>query len=167
MKKLVLILTIISAIYQINYAQEVGIRLGNNSTSGSLALDFVWKFETENTLAKDVSESRIKILQILKPKRIHANLTYQYETFIADATGHYFFAPLLCKNLYYYAGPGVIIQLASGDSSVGITGEAGLEYRFAKIPVALGADWNPSLSFTSDGRVIDIIPLGFNIRYVF
>jgi len=48
----------------------------------------------------------------------------------------------------------------------GISGEVGLEYRFAKLPIALGADWRPTY-FIVDESSFESGGFGVNARFIF
>ena len=164
MKRLAIILTVIAAFYQISSAQEVGIRLGNAYT-GYVSLDLVWEFDAGKVQTESSSKSLIDLKQILRPKRIHSDMTFLNHVFSADALCDFIYAPVLSDNLYCYAGPGVMVYIGNG-FQFWLAGEAGLEYRFAKVPLALGADWCPAATL-NDGLTMNFFRLGVNLRYVF
>ena len=73
--------------------------------------------------------------------------------------------PLAGEAFYYYLGIGAFSWI--GDPfRLGVSAELGLEYRFNKLPIAIGLDWRPAL------RVIDNTEFfadrfGVNIRVIF
>ena len=48
----------------------------------------------------------------------------------------------------------------------GISGEIGLEYRFSSVPIAIGADWRPTLWVVGETK-FGADSFGLNIRFVF
>lgn len=75
------------------------------------------------------------------------------------------YRPLGSTDLDWYIGAG-LATLIDDPFWFGFSGEVGLEYHFAKVPVALGGDWRPTFwlidetDFSSGG-------FGFNVRWVF
>ena len=61
------------------------------------------------------------------------------------------------------AGPSTFI----GDEFwLGLSGEIGLEYRFATVPIAIGADWRPTMWLVKETK-FGADSFGLNVRYVF
>jgi hypothetical protein len=143
MKKIVLIIAVVLATCSYSFSQEVGIRLGNIS-GGNAAVDAV--FGTS------------------KFTRIHADISFGHGVGI-DVLWDFLYRPIGSSPINWYAGVGPYVQIAD-PFYLGAVGEVGLEYRFNKVPIALGVDWRPTFSIieTTDFYV-DVF--GFNARYVF
>ena len=123
-------------------AQELGIRGGEAMARSSIAIDFV----------KNTSEST----------RIHANVGFGNGVGIDVLWG--FIKPLGGESLNWYAGLGAATFL--GDPfELGVTAEIGLEYRFAGVPLAIGADYRPTFRIIENTDFLS--GFGLNIRYVF
>ena len=124
-------------------AQEIGVRFGE-ITGGNVALDAV--FSTS------------------KFSRIHGDLSFGNGVGI-DLLWDFFYQPLGGEAFNWYLGFGPYTFLGS-PFKLGVTAEAGLEYHFNGVPIAIGADWRPRL------RLIDNTDFlwggfGFNVRFVF
>ena len=127
-----------------SYSQELGVRFGDAVGRQSVAIDFV----------KNTSNST----------RVHANVGFGNGLGIEILWGAIRpFSKESALNLY----TGLGISTFFGDPfELGIAGEIGLEYRFNKIPLAMGLDWRPvfriieQTDFVADG-------FGLNVRYVF
>lgn len=56
-------------------------------------------------------------------------------------------------NLKWNLGPGMHVQFYDyehgGGTNIGVDGIVGLEYKIAKLPLAISMDWQPSLEFSS------------------
>ena len=127
----------------ITNAQEIGVRFGE-VTGGNVALDAV--FSTS------------------KFSRIHADVSFGDGVGI-DVLWDLLYRPLGGEAFNWYMGFGPYAFLGS-PFKLGIAAEAGLEYHFNGIPLAIGADWRPRL------RLIDNTDFiwggfGFNVRFVF
>ena len=141
MKKILIIAVLAFAGLQLSNAQEIGIRLGN-IVGNDVAVDFVWAF---------------------KAGRIHADVSFGNGVG-AEALYDFLFAPLGDENLYYYVGVGAFAWI--GDPfSLGASGEAGLEYRFASVPLVLGIDWRPNFEII-ENTSFHADRFGLNLRFV-
>lgn len=142
MRKLILVFAIAFVGLQFNHAQEVGVRFGN-VVGNDVALDLVWGF---------------------KAGRIHADVSIGNGVG-AEALYDFLFGQLGDDNLYYYVGVGAFAWI--GDPfALGASAEAGLEYRFQSVPLALGIDWRPAFQIIeTTGFYAD--RFGLNLRFVF
>jgi hypothetical protein len=143
MKKLILITAVLFATFGYSYAQELGVRFGNIS-GGNVAIDGV--FGTS------------------KFSRIHADVSFGDGVGI-DVLWDFLYRPVGGEAFNWYIGAGPYVQITD-PLWLGVAAEIGLEYRFNKVPLALGIDWRPSLS------IIDVTGfhanvVGINVRYVF
>jgi hypothetical protein len=135
------ILSLMMATY--SYAQEVGVRLGDVS-GGNVAVDGV--FSVSNF------------------SRIHADISFGYGVGI-DVLWDFLYRPLGGEAFNWYLGVGPYM-IIDDPFWLGAAFEAGLEYRFNSVPLALGFDWRPSLSII-ENTDLHLESFGFNIRYVF
>ena len=124
-------------------AQEIGVRFGE-ITGGNVALDAV--FSTSSF------------------SRVHGDLSFGDGVGI-DLLWDFFYRPLGGEAFNWYLGFGPYAFIGS-PFKFGIAAEAGLEYHFNGVPIAIGADWRPRL------RLIDNTDFlwggfGLNIRFVF
>jgi len=143
MKKIALIAVIAFLGFQFSNAQEIGIRFGN-IVGNDVAVDLAWAINSG---------------------RIHADVSFGRDGVGIEALYDFLFAPLGDDNLYYYVGVGVYTWL--GDPfSLGIPAEAGLEYRFQSVPLALGLDWRPAFQII-DNTDFHADRFGLNLRFVF
>jgi hypothetical protein len=144
MKKVILIAIISLAVYGISSAQEVGLRFGDVS-GGSVAIDGVF--------------------DLAKFSRVHADLSFGESSVGIDALWDFINKPLGVEAFNWYLGVGPYM-IIDDPFWFGVAGEAGLEYRFREVPIALGFDWRPQVSFveTTDFHAGGF---GFNVRYVF
>jgi len=143
MKKISLIISIFILCGFSSFAQEVGVRFGS-ATGGNAAIDAV--FSTSEF------------------SRIHADVSFGNGVGI-DLLWDFLYKPLAETPLNWYVGVGPYAFI--GDPfQLGAVGELGLEYHFAELPIAIGADWRPyfrlidNTNFGADG-------FGLNIRWVF
>ena len=142
MKKTLFILALAFIVSRFADAQELGVRFGN-VVGNYAALDLTWGFRTG---------------------RIHADASFG-DGVGAEALYDFLFGRLGDDNLYYYVGLGAFAWI--GDPfALGISFEAGLEYRFQSAPVALGLDWRPAFQILSDADFY-VDRFGLNLRYVF
>ena len=135
---------VFSLLTTFSQAQELGVRFGD-AVGGNVSIDM--------------------IVSIGDFSRIHGDVSFGNGLGV-EALYDFLYRPLGATegfNWYVGAGPYAFI----GDPfQFGIAGEVGLEYHFAEIPLALGADWRPAF------RIVDNTDFiwdgfGFNIRYVF
>ncbi len=142
MKKLILVLFIIAMLTGLATAQEVGVRFGD-IVGNNVAVDGVFDF---------------------KGKRIHADVSFGSGVGI-EALYDFIVKPIEGEAFYYYVGAGAFTWL--GDPfRLGVSGELGIEYRFNKVPIALGLDWRPSLRLINDTKFL-VDRFGLNVRWVF
>ena len=142
MKK-VIVVTALVILCQVGFSQEVGVRFGD-VLGNNIALD--------------------AIINTGKFNRLHADVSF------GDGVGvellwNFLYRPLSGEAFRWYVGAGVS-SLIDDPFWLGVSGEAGLEYRFNKIPLSLSADWRPTFYFIED---TDFRSGGFgvNARWVF
>jgi hypothetical protein len=143
MKKIILIVVVFITMCGSVFSQEIGVRFGNIS-GGNVAIDGI--FGTS------------------KFSRIHADISFGNGVGV-DALWDFIYRPVSGEAFNWYLGAGPYTFI--GDPFIlGVAGEAGLEYRFNKVPLAIGIDWRPGLSIveTTDFH-FDVF--GVNVRYVF
>lgn len=142
MKKLGVLLFIMGILAVFVHAQEIGVRFGD-IVGNDVAVDAVFGH---------------------KGQRIHADVSFGDGVGI-EALVDLVVKPVQGEAFYYYLGIGAFAWL--GDPfSLGISGELGLEYRFNKVPIALGLDWRPSLRLIDNTKFL-ADRFGFNVRFVF
>jgi len=125
-------------------AQEIGVRFGGTNGAGGVAIDGVFSAG--------------------KLSRIHADLGFYKGGVGIDALWDFLYKPLGGEAFNWYLGAGLSSYIGD-DFQIGASGEAGLEYRFNQVPIAIGADWRPTLWITNTRFGAD--SFGLNIRYVF
>ncbi len=143
MKKTLLLFFTIFSIGTLS-AQEVGVRIGGVNGGGGAAIDAV--FGTGST-------------------RIHADLGFFDNGIGVEVLWDLLYKPLGGEafNWYLGVGPSAII----GDPfRIGVSGEAGLEYRFNGAPIVLGLDWRPTFWIIDDTK-FGADSFGLNVRYNF
>ncbi|MFV0554209.1 MAG: hypothetical protein ACK5LR_05840 [Mangrovibacterium sp.] len=146
MKKLLIMAVAILGFATVN-AQEVGIRFGMNSGANNVAVD--------------------GIFELGQFSRVHANVNFFDGGMGVDALWDCLYRPFPdVANLNWYAGFGPSITLANSYFGLGVSGEVGLEYRFADIPLAIGLDWRPTFWILEETDMA-FNGFGLNIRYVF
>ena len=144
MKKKILVFAIIISSFATISAQEIGVRLGYSSVS-DVAVDGMF------------NASRYS--------RFHLNAAFGNGGVNVDVLWDFLFRPLGSDGLYWYLGMGPYVTI-NDPFCLGMTAEAGLEYRFRGIPVAFGMDWRPRMTiFETTELYTD--GFGLNIRYVF
>ena len=142
MKKLLILSSFLFISYA-GFSQELGVRLGD-VLGNTIALDAVFGSGEFH--------------------RIHADLSFGSD-FGLEVLWDFVYRPFGGEAFYYYLGVGP--SMLFGDNFLfGISGEAGLEYHFRSIPVAVGADWRPTY-FLSDEATFEAGGFGFNARFVF
>ena len=142
MKKLILVVMVLTLFTGLTHAQELGIRFGD-IVGNNVAVDGVFDF---------------------KGKRIHADVSFGDGVGL-EALYDFIVKPIEGEAFYYYIGAGVFTWL--GDPfQLGVSGELGLEYRFNEVPIALGLDWRPSLRLINKTDFY-ADRFGFNVRWVF
>ena len=142
MKKVLVIGVLAIAALQFSNAQEVGIRFGQG-VGNNVAVDLVWGFNAG---------------------RIHADVSFGDGVGV-EALYDFLYAPLSGENLYYYVGVGAFANISS-TFGLGLSAEAGLEYRFGSVPLALGIDWRPAFQII-ETTSFHANQFGLNVRWVF
>jgi hypothetical protein len=145
MKKLLFVAIISLATFSFSNAQEVGIRFGGTNSHGGAAVDAVFGLGQFS--------------------RIHADLGIYDGGVGVDALWDFLYKPLGGEAFNWYLGVGPSTYIGD-DFELGVSGEIGLEYRFNKAPIALGADWRPTF-WIIDETSFGAGSFGLNIRYVF
>ena len=142
MRKLVVGLFIAVVLSGYGQAQEVGVRFGD-IVGNNVAIDAVFGH---------------------KGNRIHADVSFGDGVGI-EALFDFVMKPVQGEAFYYYIGIGAFSWI--GDPfRLGVSGELGLEYRFNKVPIALGIDWRPALRLIDETK-FHAGRFGLNIRFVF
>ena len=145
LRKLFIVAAIIIGGVLSSNAQEIGVRFGGTNGAGGAAIDAVFS-------AGQFS-------------RIHADLGFYRGGLGIDALWDFIYKPLNGEAFNWYLGVGPSTYL--GDSFwLGISGEIGLEYRFSSVPIAIGADWRPTLWVVEETR-FGADSFGLNVRFVF
>jgi hypothetical protein len=144
MKKIFLVVITSFVMYTVSNAQELGVRFGNVS-AGNVAIDGMFS--------------------VSKFSRMHADVSFGNGGVGADLLWDFLYRPLGGEALNWYLGAGAYINI-DNPFLFGAAFEAGLEYRFKEVPIAIGMDWRPTLSIveTTDFHVEGF---GLNVRYVF
>jgi hypothetical protein len=143
MKKVFFTVVFVVALVTISNAQEIGVRFGNIS-AGNVAVDGV--FGTSQFT------------------RIHADISFGDGVGI-DVLWDFINRPIGGEAFNWYAGVGPYAHFAD-PFWLGVAGEIGLEYRFNKVPIAIGADWRPALSIIEKTDMHwDVF--GLNVRWIF
>lgn len=146
MKKLILVFSLILATFGSSWAQEIGVRFGNIS-SGNVAIDGVFSTSKFSRIHMDVSFG----------DGVGIDLLFDFLNKPLGING--------LETLNWYAGVGPYVDI-DDPFWFGAVGELGLEYRFAEVPIALGFDWRPTVSFIEKTDFYADV-FGLNIRYVF
>lgn len=145
LRKLFIVAAIVIGGVLSSNAQEIGVRFGGTNGAGGAAIDAVFS-------AGQFS-------------RIHADLGFYRGGVGIDALWDFLYKPLNGEAFNWYLGVGPSTYL--GDSFwLGISGEIGLEYRFSSVPIAIGADWRPTLWVVEETR-FGADSFGLNVRFVF
>jgi len=142
MKKLLVLTSFILCSYA-GFSQEIGARWGD-VLGNDIALD--------------------AILRSGDGHRIHVDLSFGND-FGLEILWDLLYRPLGDSPLYWYVGVGPSM-LFSDPFFFGISGEAGLEFRFKKLPIAIGADWRPTYFFVDESE-FETGGWGVNARFVF
>ena len=143
MKKIIGMAGLLLSLSGITQAQELGVRFGQ-IVGGNVAIDGIFNSGQFS--------------------RIHADVSFG-DGLGVEALWDVIYRPLGADGFNWYLGVGPYLFI--GDPfQLGVSGEIGIEYHFKDAPIALGADWRPTL------RIVDNTDMiwdraGFNIRYVF
>lgn len=141
---LVIAVLLISGVLSSN-AQELGVRIGGTNGAGGAALDAVFSSGKFN--------------------RIHADLGFYNGGVGIDAYWDFINRPLDGEALNWYLGVGPTTYVGK-KFWLGVSSEIGLEYRFRGVPVAIGADWRPTLWVVEETH-FGANSFGLNVRFVF
>ncbi|MBK3517771.1 hypothetical protein [Carboxylicivirga marina] len=147
MRKLIFVFALIAGVAFGSYAQEVGVRFGGVNGGGGAAVD--------------------GIFSLGKFSRVHADVGFFDSAVGIDALWDFLYKPLQVEKstFHWYAGVGPSMTI--GDVFwLGVSGELGIEYRFAGVPIAIGADWRPTFWIIDDTR-FGADSFGLNVRWVF
>lgn len=144
MRKVILTFIVTLVTYSYANSQELGVRLGDVS-GGNVAIDGVFSMS--------------------KFSRIHADVSFGNGGVGVDALWDFLYKPLGNEAFNWYLGAGAYTEI-NDPFWLGVEAEAGLEYRFNSVPLAIGADWRPRLSII-ESTEFHVHGFGFNVRYVF
>ncbi len=146
----VFLLTISSLSAQVN-KHALGLRLGGQNSYGSVELSFQGGINNTNRIEVDLGFSSGK----------------DYSAFFLTSIYHWVWD--ISQGLNVYAGPGLGVGLANADNnsnmSIGLGGQAGVEYDFStiKVPILLSIDFRPLWDITNNSGFGWGIALG--LRY--
>ena len=152
MKKLV-VLTVFALCSCSIFSQELGIR-GGSVLGNNIAIDAMLKSGKFNRLHVDVSFGDDNGSSENPNGGVGVELLWDF-----------LYRPLGGEAFYWYLGAGPSVLFAD-PFWLGISGEAGLEYRFKTVPIALGADWRPTFWIIDDTKFSGG-GFGFIARFVF
>ena len=138
-------IAIIASLSLTTNAQEIGIRFGGTNSYGGAAIDGIFG-------AGEFS-------------RIHADLGFYKGGMGIDAIWDFLHKPLGDEAFSWYLGVGPSTYIGS-EFWFGASGEIGIEYHFTGAPIALGADWRPTLWLVKNTE-FGAGSFGINVRYVF
>jgi hypothetical protein len=143
--RITFLMAIISlAAISMSQAQELGIRFGNAlGNKSSVAIDGVFGLG--------------------KFSRIHADVSFG-DGVALEALWDFLYRPIPDSPINWYVGVGPSLYLSS-PFALGASGEIGLEYRFADLPLAIGLDYRPTFVIVENTDFVN--SFGFNVRYVF
>jgi len=143
MKKLLVLSSFLFMSYA-GFSQEVGVRFGD-VLGNDIALDMMLHTGSGN--------------------RLHADLSFGND-FGLELLWDILHKPFGNSNFYWYLGLGPSM-IFGDDFVIGVSAEAGLEYRFASLPLVIGADWRPGYFFLSDNSYFEEGGFGINARFAF
>lgn len=81
------------------------------------------------------------------------------------ALAEYQFTPHDKRRVYYYAGAGPCYGDWEGKTAIGAALVVGTEYVFRQVPLCMGAEWKPMVSFYTDINYL-LPDFGVTVRYV-
>ena len=71
-------------------------------------------------------------------------------------------------NLKWYIGPGAHVVLYKGNNTTfGIDGVVGIDYKFINLPLNISLDWQPSIEFFRGNSTFIVSWGGLGVRYTF
>ncbi len=141
MNKLLLLLSFGLFFASASFAQELGVRFGDN-VGGNVAIDGVFAF---------------------KASRIHADVSFGNGVGVV-AIYDFIVKPISGEAFNWYLGVGAS-ALFDDPFELAIPGELGLEYRF-DFPLVIGADWRPTFILI-ENTDFKFNRFGLNIRWNF
>lgn len=144
MKRAFFVLCFLIAAGNLVNAQELGIRVGNVS-GGHYAVDAMFGLGQFS--------------------RIHADVSFGDGGVGIDALWDFLYKPLGNEAFNWYLGAGPY-SVIDDPFWLGVAAEAGLEYRFNSVPIALGIDYRPRFSIIEETEFY-WGGFGFNARFVF
>lgn len=125
-------------------SQEIGVRFGE-VVGGNYALDV--------------------LLPLLRGNKLHVDVSFG-DAIGAEVLWDFIYRPL-GKSLRIYGGIGPSAVFDSDNETLfGLSGEAGLGYKFKALPFSLSGDWRPTWWFVGNSEFKGG-GFGFNIRYTF
>jgi hypothetical protein len=143
-KQLFWVIVIVTGSVITSNAQEVGVRFGGTNGAGGAAIDAVFGSGSG---------------------RKHIDVGFYNDGVGVDLLWDFVCKPLKGEDFNWYLGAGPTTLI--GDNFwLGICGEAGLEYRFSKLPIAAGVDWRPTFWIIDDTK-FGADSFGLNVRWVF
>jgi hypothetical protein len=145
LRKLLIVATFLFAGILASNAQELGVRFGGTNGAGGAAVD--------------------AIFGLGQFSRVHADLGFYNGGVGIDALWDFVYRPLSGEAFNWYLGAGPTTYIGD-DFWLGLSGEIGLEYRFQGVPIAIGADWRPTLWIVEETK-FGADSFGLNVRYVF
>lgn len=141
MKRILILVSFVCMSY-VGFSQEVGARWGD-VVGNDIALDM--------------------ILRSSASTRMHADLSFGND-FGLEILFDFVNRPIGKGALSFYIGLGPSM-LFTENFLIGLSAEAGLEYHFNSLPIAIGADWRPTYFF--EGSDFETGGWGVNARFVF
>ena len=116
---LALVVCMVSAMNAQNSKQAIGIRFGYGA-----------ELSYQNSLSK---ANRIELDLGLNYGGVGLSGIYQWVWNL----------PSISKNLNWYAGAGANLGMYNSSVGIGILGQIGVEYHFAKLPIMVSLDYRP------------------------
>jgi hypothetical protein len=144
-QRLLFVIVFITGVALTTNAQEVGVRFGGTNGAGGAAIDAVFGSGSG---------------------RIHADLGFYKDGLGVDVLWDLLYRPLNGEAFNWYLGVGPTTFIGGDNFWLGVSGEIGLEYRFSSVPIAIGADWRPTLWVVEETK-FGADSFGLNIRFVF
>lgn len=144
LKGIIVVAALILGAVTFGHGQELGIRFGNAlGNKSSVAVD--------------------GIFSLGKYSRIHADVSFGNGVAL-EALWDFIYRPVSDTPFNWYLGAGPAMYISS-PFALGASGEAGLEYRFTEIPMAIGLDYRPTFVLIEKTDFVN--SFGVNVRYVF
>ncbi len=141
MKRIVLIGLILIGSFSAK-SQEVGVRFGE-VVGGNYAVD--------------------ALLPLLRGNKLHVDVSFG-DAVGLEALWDFIYRPIgKSFRIYGGIGPSVVFD---DKTLFGLSGEAGLGYKFKAIPISISGDWRPTWWFVGESEFKGG-GFGFNVRYTF